>query len=142
MTPSIQQIEEARTTIKRALHPVENEIWFPSAMMTIDRTLLSLRRSILEEAVIQLPPHAGELLITHNAHKSNYETVEQHLEWMKADAENFVSPQSYKNAIATNELWECQWYPDTPVGFHKIYAATLPELLLALKAEGANKTAV
>jgi len=79
----------------------------------------------------KLPEHKGELSITHNGHKSSYESIEDYLAWMKVDDED-INPEDRKKCIETDEIWECQWYPDTPVGFYKIYAPTLTDLLTQL----------
>jgi hypothetical protein len=34
-----------------------------------------------------------------------------------------------QRAIATDELWTMQWYPETPVGFCVLHASTLAALL-------------
>lgn len=87
--------------------------------------------------MIKLPKHIN-LSIEHNPQAINYETVEQYTarsEDHQKDELDFVSPESKLKAIATNELWGCHWYPDTPVGFCSIYAATLEELLEFLESE-------
>jgi hypothetical protein len=77
-----------------------------------------------------LPEHKGELSITHNRHKSNYETVEECLSWGEGVSDDeFATPTTKQKMIDTNEMWECQWYPDTPVGFCRVFASTLEELL-------------
>lgn len=101
------------------------------------KKLIDLIEKALNQAregkILELPEHEGELSITHNGHKSNYETVENYLEWLKADDED-ISPEERKKAIETKELWECQWYPNTPVGFNKVYASSLEKLQEILKS--------
>ena len=70
-----------------------------------------------------LPKHKCELTLSHNAHKSIYETVESY-----ADAQDFISETEYLLACDKDELWEIQWYPDTPVGFYRACASSLNNL--------------
>ncbi len=80
--------------------------------------------------MIKFPRHAASLTLTHNDHKTNYETVAEYCEgghWMPDD--DWLSPEQKAKAIATNEMWEMQWYPDTPVGFCKVAACDLDVLL-------------
>lgn len=77
------------------------------------------------------PTHAAELCLTHNQHKSYYQTAavfiaEQDRQPAGATWKDDASKQ---RAIATDEIWELQWYPRTPVGFLKVAAPTLEELL-------------
>ena len=70
-----------------------------------------------------LPQHQGSLHLTHNDHKSCYQTVEEFVDC--ADGrDTFVSPAEYEASVRMNEMWELQWYPDTPVGFCVVRAST------------------
>lgn len=80
-----------------------------------------------------LPKHKGELSITHNGHKSNYETIQDYTDLLNADDEDWATPTSKEIAIKNDELWEMQWYPNTPIGFNKIYGATLEEIITKSK---------
>lgn len=68
------------------------------------------------------PRHECGLHLTHNNHKDYYETVEQYFEnpWMNGD----ISTEEKQKMIDTNEVWELQWYPDTPVSFYKVLGST------------------
>lgn len=85
---------------------------------------------------MKFPPHKASLHLEHNDHKSNYETVE---EWaLRNDDSHYadwVSDEQRAKAIATDELWTLQWYPETPVGFCCMVAADLDVLLEAACAE-------
>ena len=94
----------------------------------------------VEVVLALLPEHDISLSIEHNPHKVNYETVE---EWFTYESDrhdrtraaleaDFVSPGEVAKAIAQNEMWEMQWYPNTPVGFNVRYASSLAALLGAL----------
>ncbi len=87
---------------------------------------------------MKFPSHKAGLYLTHNQHKDYYETVEEHvLEYMgKA---YFVSAEDYNKCVDTDELWELQWYPETPIGFHKVCGSALEIVLQkALEIEQLN----
>jgi hypothetical protein len=81
---------------------------------------------------IQWPKHEASLHLSHNPHKSNYETVEQYAKWRELDNEDWASEEQKNKAIATNDVWELQWYPNTPIGFNIMLAADLDVLLDAV----------
>ncbi len=93
--------------------------------------------------VLTLPKHEGEANLTHNPHKSNYQTVEQFFTQLFSlyddKGEDWVSQLQKAKAYATNELWCLQWYPHTPVGFCVVYAADLDALLAYVRNEGEDK---
>ena len=77
------------------------------------------------------PRHEASMHLTHNDHKSYYQTVAQSIE--RDDhgysADCWVSEEQKQRAIETNDCWTLQWYPDTPVGFCILSAADLDVLL-------------
>lgn len=75
------------------------------------------------------PPHAASLHLTHNQHKAYYETVEEYT--ADSSHDSWVSEEQRAKAIASNDMWELQWYPDTPIGFYRLFAADLDVLLAA-----------
>lgn len=79
-----------------------------------------------------LPPHKCSLHLTHNQHKSYYETVQDYTE---SDPENplgeWVSEYQKAKAYETQELWQLQIYPDTPIGFYCYWGADLSAVLIA-----------
>jgi hypothetical protein len=80
---------------------------------------------------MNFPAHECELILHHNENRSLYKTVAEFLEDREDPnyAATWQSPEHRARAIATNELWELQWYPVTPIGFLNIWAPTLAELL-------------
>lgn len=85
------------------------------------------------EQEIKLPKHLCGLSLEHNEHKNYYDTAQQ---WLKEQAQNGESPnhyfkdtEAYIKAITTDEVWVLQWYPNTPIGFIRVMAPTLEELL-------------
>lgn len=79
---------------------------------------------------MKLPSHKAGLYLTHNQHKDYYETVEEHVnEYMNMSKDDFVSLEDYQKCVDTDELWELQWYPETPIGFHKVNGSSLEIVL-------------
>ena len=76
------------------------------------------------------PKHNGSLHLTHNDHKSVYESIQDHY-----DAKDFVSPEEYIKAIDEDSVWVLQWYPETPVGFHIVAASSLEAIKDAIEQE-------
>lgn len=82
---------------------------------------------------LTFPRYAISLTLTHNEHKTYYETIEQ---WERDRSDAWVSPQQREEALRTDSVWALQWYPDTPVGFHYLLAADLDVLLDAAQKVG------
>ena len=83
--------------------------------------------------MIQFPWHAAALYLTHNEHKSYYQTVAQAIaeDTHGYDDDCWVSSEQRQKAIDTNECWTLQWYPKTPMRFCFLAAADLDVLLEA-----------
>jgi hypothetical protein len=79
------------------------------------------------------------LSLSHNEHKANYETVAENWERRELDTDRWVSDEQRLKAYATGELWELQWYPDTPIGFCLKLAADLDVLLEWAKEYAADE---
>ncbi len=78
------------------------------------------------------PAHAASLHLTHNDHKSTYETIEAWEEHGERE-DDWVSREQREKAIANDSVWELQWYPNTPIGFIRLLACDLDVLLAAAK---------
>ena len=74
------------------------------------------------------PRHSCGLYLTHNEHKDVYESVENFVV-DRGDDDCWIGDAEREEAIATNELWRLQWYPDTPIGFYVVLAASFTRLL-------------
>jgi hypothetical protein len=76
-----------------------------------------------------LPVHKASLQLTHNAHKDDYQTVEEWWSYLTRignfDDRDWVSPLQKQKAFITDEVWELIWYPNTPIGSQRIMAADL-----------------
>jgi len=88
-----------------------------------------------------IPKHEGSFSITHNSHKDTYETAEDYLNSLESfnglfTDQDFCTKTSKEQIIKTNEIWECRWYPNTPVGFVNFYGATFGEIFNKLKENG------
>jgi hypothetical protein len=79
--------------------------------------------------LLKLPEHKASLHITHNQHKDYYETVESYTGNFGSDRESWVSDEQKKKSLETQELWELQWYPLTPVGSYCLWGADLDVLI-------------
>ena len=75
------------------------------------------------------PPHKGALYLTHNEYKSYYQNIKDAV----ASLDCWASAEERRNSLDTGEIWELQWYPDTPVGFQKVAASTLEAVLEAAR---------
>lgn len=88
------------------------------------------------------PKHEASLHLEHNPHKAYYLTVQQSINdgdhGFRDDC--WVSEEQKQKAIATNDCWTLQWYPNTPVGFLMMSAADLDVLLNAAKKEDESLT--
>lgn len=87
-----------------------------------------------------LPKHKSGLYLTHNEHKDVYETVKDWIEFSHPayDKDDFISPEDMQKCIESNDCWSLQWYPNTPIGFHKVCGSTLEIVLnraMAIDAE-------
>ena len=74
-----------------------------------------------------LPKHDCCLYLTHNEHKAAYESIEHFY-----NKEDFLDESEWEKAISENNVWSLQWYPDTPIGFHVVCAASLERIEQAL----------
>lgn len=101
----------------------------PAFPVTNEEQTRELREAaaIVEEA---LPKHEASLSIIHNEHLVFYEPIER---YCRDEIADFVDGEKEK-ILSTGEIWVCHWYPDTPVGFYRLAASTLPALLAALAA--------
>ena len=84
---------------------------------------------------MNFPKHKCGLYLDHNVHKGYYEPISEHVQqdYMK-DA--FKDEAAKARTVETDEVWTLQWYPNTPIGFNKVAAPTLEEVLaLALDVE-------
>ena len=70
---------------------------------------------------MKFPKH-HQLFISHNQHHTNYESVRDYLD---RDNGAEISPEDREECIRLNEIWEIQWYPETPISFYCIGAPTL-----------------
>ena len=77
---------------------------------------------------MKFPEHKASLHLTHNDHKSCYETVAEVADddWHKG---TWISEEEKALSIKHNDMWEIQWYPETPIGFYKLSAYNLNKLL-------------
>jgi hypothetical protein len=75
-----------------------------------------------------LPPHKCGLHLSHNEHRDVYETIHDFY-----DADDFISPEEWHEAVAKDSVWVLHWYPETPIGFIRMAASTLEALEAKLR---------
>ena len=79
-----------------------------------------------------LPPHKCGLYLTHNEHRDWYESIEDFIANREL-AGDFPSEEEHLKAVAEDSLWVLHWYPETPIGFHRVAASSLEAIKLALE---------
>jgi hypothetical protein len=88
----------------------------------------ALREAYDRGSFFTMPPHVN-LTIEHQPHASSYQTVAQWLEDNTLRGFTDITPEDAATMITTGEVWVIQWYPNNPVGFHSVAAATLERAL-------------
>lgn len=79
----------------------------------------------------------SSLMIEFNPFASSYETAEQANTWGNYwQSDEWVSAEDKQKAIASNRVWCLHWYPDTPVGFYRIFGSSLKVVCEAALGEG------
>lgn len=85
--------------------------------------------------MLKLPKHVS-LRIIHNPHAADYKTAEEWLEnylvfeeFAKIPRDEAVAPEDREAILATGEIWEIDWCPNSPVGSCSVVAATLERAL-------------
>lgn len=77
-------------------------------------------------------PKCINLHIEFNAHAALYQTLE---EWIEInDITEWVSTYEHQEALKNGTVWTCQWYPETPIGFHLLAASSFEALMKAVEA--------
>ena len=85
------------------------------------------------------PRHQCGLYLTHNEHRDYHKTVYQWLQSACPDDSVTWAEGERAKAICADEMWVLQWYPHTPIGFHRAAASTLEKCLeeaLRVEREG------
>lgn len=81
------------------------------------------------------PEHKASLTLTHNEHRDYYESVEDWEAFHDDGTVDWLSQEQRAKAIETDSVWCLQWYPDTPVGFCRLFAADLEALEAHFRAK-------
>jgi hypothetical protein len=82
---------------------------------------------------MDFPKHEASLHLTPNEHKSYYRTVQQAIDDGDFGMDEWVSEEQKHKAIANNDCWVLQWYPNTPIASYVMAAADLDVLLDAAR---------
>ena len=63
----------------------------------------------------------GAVCITVNDHRSNHETVEQHLDWLdEQESPQRIADDVRAGILASKSIVEIQFYPDTAISFFRV----------------------
>lgn len=65
--------------------------------------------------------------------KSYKALLEEDPEVLDISEDDWVNPEEEKKAKELDQFWNLQWYPNTPVGFCRVYASNLPALIDSFK---------
>ena len=93
----------------------------------------------LEELVAQCK---GEVHVTFNPHTVDYCTVEEYLRGICDDDRDYgpnhenIPAETRDAMVEANRIVEVQWYPDTPIGFCRVYGPSLEHCLARIEKEG------
>ena len=80
----------------------------------------------------EFPFHKASLHITHNEHKTNYESIEEYTGEISREE---LSINERAKCIENDSIWELQVYKHTPIGFYKIYSSTFNGLFENLDSD-------
>lgn len=90
---------------------------------------------------LTFPKHKASMHITHNDHKSSYETAE---DWILCNDDNhyadWISAEEKAKALETDSIWTLQWYPETPIGFCCVAASSFEALMEHFEREAGRAT--
>lgn len=108
------------------------EVAKPGALALLEASLRSL-----------LPGEHSSLTIGFNDdHAANYVTAQEwfdewgHYQGGDKDYIDWASEEERLKALRENSVWTLQWYPNTPIGFNRIGASSLPALFAYLATQG------
>lgn len=82
---------------------------------------------------LKLPKHSCGLYLTHNEYKDYYQDIKDAVRDLD-EQDCWISKEERQRCLDTGEVWELQWYPDTPVGFCKVIGSTLEVVLEAAQS--------
>ena len=77
---------------------------------------------------MKLPKHLT-LSIEHNTHKNCYTPLKDYLFKDPMLRFDMMSIDEVHECLENDEIWEIQWYPHTPIGFHYVCGPTLQNCL-------------
>ena len=83
---------------------------------------------------IKWPRHKAALIVSHNDHKNSYATIEEWESFLNMRPD-WASEEERSKAIASDNMWSVQWFPDTPVGSCLKLASSLQACLNAIDAD-------
>lgn len=72
-----------------------------------------------------IPKHDCGMFLSHNENRSSYMSVAKWIDTLGIEDDEWVSIEEKAKAVATESVWCLQWYPDTPVGFYRVFASSV-----------------
>jgi len=82
-----------------------------------------------------------EVTVTFNPHTIGYETVAEYLHGICDEDRDYgqnhenIPAETRAAMIAADRIVEVQWYPDTPIGFYRVYGPSLEHCLAEIDRE-------
>jgi hypothetical protein len=121
MTP--ERLEQIRRWTEGGKSGLTREAW-----EVVARELLDALETERAQSAQSVTPRHIHLAIDHQPHAVMYMTV---AEWLEdRDTEHVdINDADREEMLRTGEVWVVTWYPDTPVGFNSVAAATLDRAL-------------
>ena len=81
---------------------------------------------------LPLPTHMS-FSLRHNPHKSNYYSMSEYLDIYVGENATWAGDDQRQKALDTDELWEAEWHPSTPISTCTLVACDLHVLLSVLE---------
>lgn len=78
------------------------------------------------DCIRELPTY-HQLFITHNHHRTSYQTMTEYLS--EPYVMDFISYEEAQKCLLSDSIWEVQLYPISPISFYKTIASTLEECI-------------
>lgn len=122
--PTIHETMEENVRLKRAIRDLEAQVADLRANYSTDNSpaLGGARLKTFDDLVTRCK---GSVAIEANPHRDCYDTIEQYLRLR----DETPSPEELARLLAAPDLYELQFYPETPVGFVYMLGTSSEELV-------------
>lgn len=101
----------------------------------IDKKQVSINHySDLLKLLVENTSDMGSFTLSYNEHKCYYnKNAAEIKEFYRQGGDEIDFEDDTKNIDFNKDIFELQWYKDTPVGFYSLYANNLDDLLKQVK---------